>query len=365
VDLCIDRALRQTIASPHFSIQPDVPLSLLPDITPDLVQVLRQHGAILQLPPKPYFTDIQVATKTISLKWEVQNQNAGISSDRTLTFSLHCYGDIPYKLEKKLTFKRKLRRLMTPESGFEDMSDMGSESRSTFPSLPPSLLGSRSISTHHEYGTGKVVEGIENPPNPIIREESEDHESVSDKTLPPLLPEPIRLPKRKDEAKLPQLAGLASANGSLNAPKLSQLTKDPNTTNSVGSGILNLPPLIVNINKPEPLQLVSMQSMTTSGVFDEEGNSSHRSTQEDSDQRRQESSSSMSELSNEVKVNEYTELGRFCQGYAFDEIYCGEDSSFQYSGLVAGASYFFRVRCHNAAGWGPWSDAVKCMTTFS
>ena len=89
---------------------------------------------------------------------------------------------------------------------------------------------------------------------------------------------------------------------------------------------------------------------------------------EHSDQRKSTppgSSSSMSDLSDVVKVNEYTELGRFCQGYAFDEIYCGEEASFQYSGLVAGASYFFRVRCHNAAGWGPWSDTVKCMTTFN
>ena len=92
---------------------------------------------------------------------------------------------------------------------------------------------------------------------------------------------------------------------------------------------------------------------------------------EHSDQQRtssqQGSSSSFSALSDEddeMKASEYTDLGRFCRGYACEEIYCGEDPSFQYSGLVTGASYFFRVRCHNAAGWGPWSDTVKCKTTF-
>lgn len=369
MDLSADRALRQTTTSPHFSIQPDVPLSLLPDITSTLMQTLNQHGAILQLPPKPLFADIQVATKSISLRWEVQEQSNDVSSDRTVTFSLHCYGDIPYKLERKFAFKRRLQRLITPESGFEDMSEMGSESRSTFPSLPPSLLGSRNISLLAQHDTSK---GAEKSSNQIIREESEECEisgkANGSKALPALLPEPIRLPRRRDEAKLPQLI-LQSANASVNVPTMARLSKDPS---SIGSGLLNLPPLI--INKPEqPVQLVSMQSMaTTSGTFEgEESNSPHMSTvegSEKSDQRKSSrpgSSTSLSELSDEVRVNEYTELGRFCQGYAFEEIYCGEELNFQYSGLVAGASYFFRVRCHNAAGWGPWSDTVKCMTTFN
>lgn len=301
----------------------------------------------------------------------MQDQNADVSSDRTMTFSLHCYGDIPYKMEKKLAFKKRLRQLITPESGFEDMSDMGSESRSTFPSLPPSLLGSRNTPLampQQEYGGSKGAETSYSP-NQVIKEESEENEGVGksngSRILPPLLPEPIRLPRRRDEARLPQLV---SANGSLNAKTMPPLGKD--ISSSVGSGILNLPPLIVN--KPEPpLQLLSMQSVATSGVFEEEGQDSHMSTVEESehsDQRKSTppgSSSSTSGLSDVVKVNEYTELGRFCQGYAFDEIYCGEEAGFQYSGLVAGASYFFRVRCHNAAGWGPWSDTVKCMTTFN
>ena len=52
------------------------------------------------------------------------------------------------------------------------------------------------------------------------------------------------------------------------------------------------------------------------------------------------------------------------KGFAFDEIYCGEDICFHYSGLLPGATYYFRVRCHNAAGWGPWSDTVKCTTAL-
>lgn len=352
VDLSFERALRQTITSPHFGVQPDVPLSLLPDITSNLIQSLNQHGAILQLPPKPEFSDIQVATNTISLEWGVQDHNTDVSSDRTLTFSLHCYGDIPYRLKTKLSFKKKLRKLVTPESGFEDMSmsEFSNESKNMFTSLPTTSLGSR---------------------NSSLVTQTNQVEEESKTLVSSLLPEPVRLPKRRtDETKLPQIA-TQSASASLNVQNLGQLS----TLNGSSSGrILNLPPLI--INKPEPAMPVSsVQTMTTSGVFDEsdDAHSTHMSTVDESEASDQhkashnaESASSLSsELSsNETKVNEYTRLGRFCQGYAFEEIYCGEETNFQYSGLVAGASYFFRVRCHNAAGWGPWSDTVRCMTTF-
>ena len=77
------------------------------------------------------------------------------------------------------------------------------------------------------------------------------------------------------------------------------------------------------------------------------------------------SSSELSTTSEELSINEYTNLGRLCGGFVFEEIFCGEQPNFHYSGLVAGVSYYFRVRCHNAAGWGPWSDTVKCMTTLN
>lgn len=82
---------------------------------------------------------------------------------------------------------------------------------------------------------------------------------------------------------------------------------------------------------------------------------------------RTDSSSSFSDLETSEDLGtsqeEYVNVGRYCHGYAFEEIYNGEKANFHYSGLVSGATYYFRVRCHNAAGWGPWSDTVKCMTT--
>ena len=365
-DLSLERALSQTITShPHSNVQPDVPLTLLPEITTSLLGTLNQHGAILQLPPRPQFKDSpQVATNTITLDWEVQDQNADVSSDRTLTFSLHCYSDIPYKTETKLTFRKKLRKLVTPESGFEEMSELSSESKSTFPSLPPSLLGSRNVSSLTQQDMEVPAYSSLANRDHMITEEMEEQESASDpalksqdrRTMPSLLPEPIRLPKRRDGTKLPQLVTQSAQS---NSPLLHA---------STSGGILNLPPLILS-KQEQPLQLMSVQSVaTTSGVFEADNHSGHMSAVDESDQSdphktsRPGSSTSLSELSGD-EVNEYTDLGRYCQGFAFEEIYCGGNTTFQYSGLVGGASYYFRVRCHNAAGWGPWSDTVKCMTT--
>ena len=378
MDLSFDRALKQTINSPHFTVQPDVPLSLLPDIIPSLIQTLNQHGAILQLPPKPQFSGIQVAANNILLEWEVRDQSTDISSDRTLTFSLHCYGDIPYKLKTKLMFKKGYAKTITPESGFEDMSEMSSESKSTFPSLPSSVFGSRPISLVAQPEQDMGLE-CPNSQTKIIEEERESNglmlKPTDSKPILSLLPEQIRLPKRK-EVRLPQFSTL-SANASLNIPNpIKPSTANSSTTAGAHSirvstasaasntgGVLNLPPLI--ISKPEcPVQLESLSGLTTeeehmSTVDESEHSSDHQKISQT------DSTSSLSDSSDDEKVSDITELGRLCQGYAFEEIYSGEDTTFRYSGLVTGASYFFKVRCHNAAGWGPWSNTVKCMTTLN
>ncbi len=375
MDLSFDRALKQTTVSPQFRVQPEVPISLLPDILPGLNQTLSQHGAILQLPPKPQFNGIQVAPNTISLEWEAQDRNTDVSSDRTLTFSLHCYGDIPYKLKRKLTFKKRLSKMITPESGFE--SELGSESKNTFPSLPPSLLGSRNISlvtqTDKLSNSGGVKENDDTTDQAkILYEEPDGPDSdglilkpVGSKNVPSLLSEAIRLPKKK-EPKLPQFQ-IQSANTSLNITNPVRLATVNSSRGGGGGGVLNLPPLVISQSDQIQQHEGSLHSVTTSGVFGDSEDDDHV---DESDQQKVSQTDSTSSLSNsstheELKVTEHTEVGRFCQGYAFEEIYCGEDTGFQYSGLVAGASYFFRVRCHNAAGWGPWSNTVKCMTTLN
>ena len=247
MDLSFDRALKKTINSPHFTVQPDVPLSLLPDITPGIMQTISHHGAILQLPPKPQIFRIQVAANIISLEWKVQDQNTDVSSDRTLTFSLHCYGDIPYKLKRKLTFRKRRTKIITPESGFEEMSELSSESKNTFPSLPASLLGSRNISLMMQVDREQVSNGSKEMDHLI-----EDSEGLSSagillkptgsKNIASLLPEPIRLPQKKDDQ-----------------TKTPVRLSDTNPSNS--GGVLNLPPLVISGKQDQTPHQESMQSV--------------------------------------------------------------------------------------------------------
>ena len=365
MDLNFERSLNETSRAPHCTMQPEVPLSLLPDITPNMVDSLHQHGAVLQLPPQPQIQTAQVKAKAISLVWNVEEDETDVASDRTLTYSLHCHADIPFRAKVKLNFKKQfVRKMVTPESGFEESSELSSESKNTFPSLPPSSMGSRNISLIRLQGKGSDASEL-----------SDQGDKVESLVLKPtpgniaaLLPEPIRLPKVSDDVK--------------NSPAG---RRRPTTTAQDHpdhpSAVLNLPPLV---NKPTTAPSeTELMSVTTSGVFGDSENASGYSQSQDSSAGRMstvgeddevhttklsrtDSSTSFSDLDTSEDLNqqeEYVNVGRFCNGCAFEEIYNGDKTSFHYSGLVPGATYYFRVRCHNAAGWGAWSDTVKCMTS--
>ena len=389
MDVSFDRALKQTMNTKPPTIPSDVPLSLLPNIMPSLVSALEQHGAILQLPPKPEFEAIKVTANAISLEWKMPVQSTAVSSDRTLTYSLHCYADVPAKLKVRLGSKKRLMSMATPESGFEDMSDLSNESKSTFISLPPSSLGKR-LAAQQDQATNKNTVLISDD----LEQRSESTRKIGEdqigsegrlvlkpsmgKNISSLLPEPIRLPKAvhssATDSNIPQLP--------LGSSKLRPLTEQGQFHSGA---LLNLPPLIVNKSSTQTVTKcgeseTELVSITTSGVFADSEDGAVTPTREmerrmstveedrapDSKHQvsRTDSSSELSTTSEELSINDYSNIGRLCSGYAFEEIFCGEQTNFHYSGLVAGASYYFRVRCHNAAGWGPWSDTVKCMTAL-
>ncbi len=317
------------------------------------MDTLQQHGAVLQLPPRPFIQTAQIKSKAISLAWSIEDEVTDVSSDRTLIYSLHCHADVPFKTKTKLNFKNQIvRKMVTPESGFEDMSELSSESKNTFPSVPPSLLGSRNISLLQLQASNETENSQLNDKNLVLK-------PTPGNTMSPL-PEPIRLPKIADNKKTHLPPG----------------RRRPTTTNQDHSGtVLNLPPLVMNKPTTAPSDN-ELMSVTTSGVFADSEDGSNSSTGRMSTvgeneevqaakTSKSDSSTSFSDLdtSEDASTQEdYTNVGRFCHGYAFEEIYKGEKTSFRYSGLVSGATYYFRVRCHNAAGWGPWSDTVKCMT---
>lgn len=362
--------------------QAEVPLSLLPDITPTITEALSQHGAILQLPPKPTFLNTSVTTNSISLKWELpQEFSSDVTADRTLVFSLHCHTDIPFKLKSKISFKKQFignGKQITPESGFEDFSGSSTEPSSSFPSVPQSLLGSRNISLialgkmeHHE-ASGKPPDQVTISSKKMDLESNShvDIESGPSKSkvelgerLPKMLPEPaVRLPKPKvqarTDAKLPEMVkpGLGSR-------------AIPSLLPSSSAALLNLPPLrqtYETLAETETDQLSDSTTVSETQAESEDIHNSPNTVSKGAAERETrystDSISSLSESSSDTRNSTFTNVGRFCRGFMFDEIYRGEEFSFVYSGLLPGATYYFRVHCHNTAGWGPWSDTIKCTT---
>ena len=343
MDTSFDRAIKQTMLAVKAPTQPEVPLSLLPDITPTITETLDQHGAILQMPPRPTFTDILVTTNTILLKWECPHENnSDVTADRTLTFSLHCHADVPLKLKSKISFKKQLvpnGKQVTPESGFEDFSGSSIGPSSTFPSVPQSLLGSRNISLVALGQANSIIT------DQVLQDQPAKPKVHTDTKLPEIVKSGVGLP----------------ANPSLLPPSLLP---------SSSAARLNLPPLRQPHNAVAESETDRLSDSTTvSGTLADSEDPPTPTLKKGAfkknpkrDEISADSSSTLSDATTDAGNLTFTNIGRFCRGFAFEEIYCGEDYSFLYSGLLPGATYYFRVHCHNAAGWGPWSDTVKCTT---
>ena len=366
MDANFDRALKRTTLAMKPPTQPEVPLSLLPDITPSITETLGQHGAILQLPSKPSFQNVTVTTNTISLKWECPQENSSdVSMDRTLTFSLHCHADVPFRLKSKISFKKQIVNngmQITPESGFEDFSGSSVEPSTNFPSVPQSLLGSRNISLiaiqpNETQKTGVLPQ--EYTPSVLAVEKSPSAQPPKPKLQAPIgtkLPEIIK-PVPGVPHLLPASLPSSSSAAKLNLPPLKQTQEtlaetetDQLSDSTTVSGTL--------ADSEDPCN--SPTPYTNSTRSRVEGKRARAVDTYSTD-----SSSNLSETtSSSTRDPTFTNVGRFCKGFAFDEIYCGKENHFLYSGLLPGATYYFRVHCHNAAGWGPWSDTVKCTTVI-
>lgn len=363
MDANFDKALKRTLLVVKPLPQPDVPLSLLPDITPTISNTLGQHGAILELPPKLKFHDVSVTTNTISLQWKFSEESStDVSMDRTLTYSLHCHADIPLRLKSKISFKKPVLNngnvQITPESGFEDFSGSSVEPASNFPSVPPSLLGSRNISLiaiqqneTHNAGTGESTSGARN-----ITEDGLTRSQHKSKQ-PPIstkLPEIIKPITTKPHLLPPSILPSSSSAAKLNLPLIRQ-TQDtvPETETDHLSDSTTVSGTLADSEDPQNSPPPFKKQTSKIGTVKSRGTDSYSS----------DSSSSLSDTtSSSSRDPTFTNVGRFCKGFAFDEIYCGKDCQFLYSGLLPGATYYFRVHCHNATGWGPWSDTVKCTT---
>ena len=346
MDANFERALKRTLFTTKPPTQSEVPLSLLPDIKPTITEALGQHGAVLQIPPKPSFLNVSVTTNTLMLKWECPHEySSDVTADRTLTFSLHCHADVPLEFK---AFKKQFNtsgKQITPESGFEDFSGSSVEPSSNFPSVPQSLLGSRNISL--------IALGQADTHNADVASQKQSAKckvhAIADTKLPEIVKSGVGVQGQQ----------------SLLPPSL--------LPSSASAARLNLPPLRQTHETLVETETDHLSDSTTiSGTLADsedpasppikKGASRLVKKKPKEDTYSTDSSSSLTNTTVDTCNPSFTNVGRFCRGFAFDEIYRGEEYSFLYSGLFPGATYYFRVHCHNAAGWGPWSDTVKCTT---
>ena len=309
---------------PHqVTNQPEVPLSLIPNVNAQVIQLLQQHGAVLQLPSCPTFTVVTVTGIIISLQWSLSDTE-DVTMDTTLKYSLEYHAKLPSSSMTRYNSSTK-SHMASLESGFDDGS---TNSSNDYKSSQWGGNISAVTSTPHK--------GSNDPEIPEQCNEGKVKHHTVDSTkdvISPLLPMPLHLPTKLGE--LPAIVTTATR---------------PSQQDS--SSVLNLPPLK---NSVTAITLVDHVSNSTSGVFAESEDSVPIATRAHG-----ETPSSDDESNISTHASNYTNIGRHSNGIKFEEIYHGNASQYNYTGTVNGGCYYFRLRCHNAAGWGPYSDIIKC-----
>lgn len=368
LDSSLDSTLKQTTLFPGIGEEEKdgptdeqhvqtLPVGLGPkgELTLKLQQALNQHGVVLQLPERIQFVEVRIHSKSIFIQWEVPEQNLEVTFDRTRSYSLHCFADVPLKSKKDRlqTLNRRILSINSSSPGLASHADSGYQegasdtasqnSDGKLPLIPPSL---RTSSSHN------VSLVIASPPLASTLEESDSKPdtpnlSLAQKTLKP------------QSIKLAQSTAAARASGALlKLPALLTKTNEdvPNTveqqeemdTLNFNNKTTHLGPL----NKEKGLHLLSPPQTFIDNQTSSQTSSSSSSNTTLTD--------SHAESHSTANNNMGTNIGLCHRGYAFEEIYSGQASNFTYSGIIPGATYYFRIRCCNAIGEGPWSDTYKC-----
>lgn len=312
---------------PHqITNQPEVPLSLVPNVTPQVIQLLKQHGAVLQLPSCPTFTVVIVTSNIINLQWSLSDTE-DVTMDTTLKYMLEYHAKLPSTLTTFNSSSRK-SHMASQESGFDDGStNSGSDYKSSHWTGNVSMVTATSSSAHKGSHDPEIPEVDHNArPN---RAQLLETRSTKRDVMSSLLPAPIHVNRTGE---LPSIVA--------------------STQQDSNSSMLNLPPLKSSATAIPP---VDHMSNTTSGVFAESEDSVPMATRTQGETPSSDDDSTIS-----THGSNYVNIGRHSNGLLFEEIYHGDATQYSYSSLVNGACYYFRLRCHNAAGWGPYSDIIKC-----
>ena len=330
-----------TYTIPHQATnQLEVPLSLIPDVTPQVVQLLRQHGAVLQLPSCPTFTDVMVTTDSITLYWSLCDTE-DVAMDTTMTYSLEYHPKVPpTSLVRYDSSSRKSRMAANSvESGFDE-SSTSSDYRSSQYGVSMATMTS-SGGAHKTLHDPDIPEHVNNQPQEI--------QPIRD-VISSLLPTPVHLPALPNKG-IGELPSIISTKQLLHLENREQFNQSEHRDSS---SLLNLPPLKTATATPP----VDHVSNTTSGVFAESEDSVPIATRPYGESPSSDDGSTLS-----THTSNYVNIGRHSTGIQFQQIYHGNNTQYTYTNPIQGACYYFRLCCHNAAGWGPYSDIIKCTVS--
>lgn len=306
----------ETYCVPHqIANQTEVPLSLIPNVTPQVIQLLQQHGAVLQLPSCPTFTVVIVTSNIINLQWSLSDTD--VTMDTTLNYSLEYHPKLPSALTRHSSSRKSY--MASQESGYDDTSTNSSSDHKSSPwgGMVTATSSPHKRSEYYNETKTKIPHGQ------LLEVQPTNKDIISS-----LLPAPVQLTKAGE---LPAIVTTA--------------------TKQESSSVLNLPPLKTSATATP---LVDHVSNSTSGVFAESEDSVSMAI------RGQEETVSTDDSTISTHISNYINIGRHSNGIQFEEMYHGNATQYNYTSPVNGASYYFRLRCHNAAGWGPYSDIIKC-----
>ena len=312
--------------------QPEVPLSLIPDVTPQVTQLLQQHGAVLQLPSCPNFTVVIVTSNSINLQWSLSDTE-DVTMDTTLNYSLEYHSKVPITITRYNSSRKS--QMTSAESGFDDTStNSSSDYKSSQWGGNVSLVTASSTPHKGSHDPDIPEHCDEGKPKRLVELSDVNGKDI----ISSLLPVPVHLPTKPGE--LPAIVTTATK-----------------SSRQDSSSVLNLPPLKSSVAAISPVDHVTVDhvSNTTSGVFAESEDSVPMATRAQGETPTSDDDSNIS-----THISNYTNIGRHSNGIQFEEIYHGNATQYNYSSTVNGACYYFRLRCHNAAGWGPYSDIIKC-----
>ncbi|KAI6654876.1 Lys-63-specific deubiquitinase BRCC36 [Oopsacas minuta] len=314
MDEVMSRVLMLNLASLSHN-EPPIPMSLPKSTSDNLKGLITTHGDVLQLPGEPWFTDVRVGPKKIHIEWEAISIPEKGDQKKNKSFSLHFFASLKNAKRQAISEDLNHSKHLMEYVGWRARSQRGNRAE----------------------GVTEVDSGVHSASIDYSNSSQGRH------SIPPVQP---------DEAVLPP------PSASNHHSSHSSFESFPQTPSSQRP--IKLPPLIKVKTQEESRSILE-------GSFNFQDETTPLDHPVILPERGQEESG----CSDESVSSQGSDFNRFEYDHErspatpYQEAYSGTESRFTHKNLIAGGTYYYRVRCKNSAGWGPWSKVLKCTTKSS